>query len=61
MSVPVLSVNVTLPLDRFGLDVAFETTHRVTGIFGVSGSGKTTLLETVAGLRRGARGRIALN
>ncbi len=61
MSHPVLSVHVTLPLDRFGLDVAFETTHRVTGIFGVSGSGKTTLLETVAGLRRGARGRIALN
>ncbi|HEY0036030.1 MAG TPA: molybdenum ABC transporter ATP-binding protein [Longimicrobium sp.] len=54
-------MNVTLSLDRFGLDVAFETTHRVTGIFGVSGSGKTTLLETVAGLRRGARGRIALN
>jgi molybdate transport system ATP-binding protein len=61
MSHPVLSVHVTLPLDRFGLDVAFDTTHRVTGIFGVSGSGKTTLLETVAGLRRGARGRIALN
>ncbi|HEX8322238.1 molybdenum ABC transporter ATP-binding protein [Longimicrobium sp.] len=61
MSHPVLSVHVTLPLDRFGLDVAFETTHRVTGIFGVSGSGKTTLLETVAGLRRGVRGRIALN
>ncbi|HEY0024974.1 MAG TPA: molybdenum ABC transporter ATP-binding protein [Longimicrobium sp.] len=61
MTHPVLCVHVTLPLDRFGLDVAFETTHRVTGIFGVSGSGKTTLLETVAGLRRGARGRIALN
>ena len=61
MSHPVLSVNVTLPLDRFALDVAFETTHRVTGIFGVSGSGKTTLLEAVAGLRLGARGRIALN
>ena len=61
MSHPVLSVNVTLPLDRFALDVTFETTHRVTGIFGVSGSGKTTLLEAVAGLRLGARGRIALN
>lgn len=55
-----LAVRVTLPLDRFALDVDFRTTHRVTGIFGVSGSGKTTLLETVAGLRRGARGRIAL-
>jgi molybdate transport system ATP-binding protein len=58
-NVPSLSVQVRLPLDRFDLDVAFETTHRVTGIFGASGSGKTTLLETIAGLRRGARGRIA--
>lgn len=57
---PPLSVRVRLPLDRFGLEVDFHTTHRVTGIFGVSGSGKTTLLETVAGLRRGAEGRVAL-
>ncbi|HEX2207446.1 MAG TPA: molybdenum ABC transporter ATP-binding protein [Longimicrobium sp.] len=55
-----LHVQVRLPLDRFDLDVDFATTHRVTGVFGVSGSGKTTLLEAVAGLRRGARGRIAL-
>jgi molybdate transport system ATP-binding protein len=55
-----LHVRVRLPLDRFDLDVDFQTTHRVTGVFGVSGSGKTTLLETVAGLRRGARGRISL-
>jgi molybdate transport system ATP-binding protein len=55
-----LAVQVRLPLDRFALAVDFHTTHRVTGIFGVSGSGKTTLLETIAGLRRGARGRIAL-
>jgi molybdate transport system ATP-binding protein len=55
-----LSVAVRLPLDRFDLDVAFETSHRVTGIFGVSGSGKTTLLETFAGLRRGAAGRISM-
>jgi molybdate transport system ATP-binding protein len=55
-----LSVRVRLPLDRFDLEVDFQTTHRVTGIFGVSGSGKTTLLETVAGLRRRAAGRIAL-
>jgi molybdate transport system ATP-binding protein len=55
-----LAVKVRLPLDRFALEVDFETTHRVTGIFGVSGSGKTTLLETIAGLRRGARGWISL-
>jgi len=58
--IPPLSVTVTLPLDRFDLDVDFQTTHRVTGIFGISGSGKTTLLETIAGLRRGARGKITL-
>lgn len=61
MSTPSLAVRVHLPLDRFELDVDFRTTHRVTGIFGVSGSGKTTLLETVAGVRRGARGRVGLN
>lgn len=55
-----LAVQVRLPLDRFDLEVEFETTHRVTGIFGASGSGKTTLLETIAGLRGGAKGRIAL-
>lgn len=55
-----LSVTVRHPLDRFDLDLSFETTHRVTGIFGTSGSGKTTLLETIAGLRRGASGRISL-
>lgn len=55
-----LDVRVHLPLDRFALEVDVRTTHRVTGIFGVSGSGKTTLLEAIAGLRRGARGRIAL-
>lgn len=55
-----LVVDVRLELDRFDLAVAFETTHRVTGIFGVSGSGKTSLLETVAGLRRPKRGHVAL-
>jgi molybdate transport system ATP-binding protein len=55
-----LAVQMRLPLDRFELDVAFRTTCRVTGIFGVSGSGKTTLLETIAGLRRRAYGRISL-
>src|SRR5687767_6560243 len=57
---PPLAVRVKLPLDRFPLEVDFTTTHRVTGIFGISGAGKTTLLETVAGLRRGAHGRVAL-
>lgn len=57
---PVLALDIELPLDRFDLAVRFETSRRVTGVFGASGSGKTSLLETVAGLRRRARGRIAL-
>lgn len=56
-----LSVDVRVPLDRFDLEVEFQTTHRVTGIFGVSGSGKTTLLETIGGLRRRAAGHIRLD
>ena len=57
---PSLQVDVRLPLDQFDLEVAFETTRRVTGVFGVSGSGKTSLLEVIAGLRHGADGQIRL-
>lgn len=57
MSAPLLSVDLRLPLDGFELEVAFEATERVTGVFGVSGSGKTSLLESIAGLRQ-ARGTI---
>lgn len=53
-----LSVQVHLPLDRFDLDVSFEASRRVTGVFGASGAGKTALLESIAGLRRGVRGTI---
>ncbi|MFT5049255.1 MAG: molybdate transport system ATP-binding protein [Chlamydiales bacterium] len=53
-----LEIDLQLSLDRFELDVAFTSAARVTGIFGASGSGKTSLLESVAGLRRQARGQI---
>ncbi|MBI3448889.1 MAG: ATP-binding cassette domain-containing protein [Acidobacteria bacterium] len=55
-----LDVRLALPLDRFPLDVAFEAETGCLGLFGPSGAGKTALLESIAGLRRGARGRIAL-
>ena len=55
-----LELDVRLPLDRFDLEVALEAEGPVTGIFGPSGSGKSSLLETVAGLRRGAVGRVRL-
>lgn len=57
---PALHVDVHLPLDRFDLEIAFDAHRPVTGIFGPSGAGKTSLLETLAGLRRGARGTVRL-
>ena len=55
-----LTVQVRLPLDRFELNIDLRTEKHVTGIFGVSGAGKTSLLETICGVRRQARGMIAL-
>lgn len=55
-----LFLDIQLPLDRFDLEVRTEVSGPVAGVFGASGAGKTSLLETIAGLRRGARGRIAL-
>ena len=51
-------IRVQVPLDRFQLEAEFTGSKRVTGLFGSSGSGKTTWLETMAGLRRSARGFI---
>ncbi|NKB25335.1 MAG: molybdenum ABC transporter ATP-binding protein [Kiritimatiellae bacterium] len=55
-----LKTHIRLQLDRFDLDVNFEASEHVTGIFGVSGSGKTSLLETIAGLRQKAKGTLQL-
>ena len=56
-----LILDVTVALDRFDLTVSWQTTARAMGVFGHSGAGKTTLLETIAGLRRDARGVIRVN
>jgi molybdate transport system ATP-binding protein len=58
---PHLAVRVTVPLAQFPLAVDFTAKRRVTGIFGPSGAGKTSLLHCIAGLKRKARGRIALD
>lgn len=58
MNDTLLEVKIKLPLDRFDLDVALSSQRRVVGVFGPSGSGKTTLLETIAGLRKEAKGSI---
>ncbi len=60
ISLTALSVRIRLALDRFDLAVDLTTRRQVTGIFGASGSGKTSLLETIAGLRRRAKGTIRL-
>jgi molybdate transport system ATP-binding protein len=55
-----LELDITLPLDRFPLSLAWKTEERALGVFGPSGSGKTSLIETIAGLRPEARGRIKI-
>lgn len=50
-----------LPLAPFTLEADAALGGRVTAIFGASGAGKTSLLELIAGLRRPAAGRIAVD
>ena len=50
-----------LPLAPFVLAADARLDARITGLFGASGAGKTSLLEAIAGLRRPAAGRIALD
>ncbi len=54
----VIELRIELALPRFTLEVEARLGAGVTAILGPSGCGKTSLLETIAGLRRGARGRI---
>lgn len=55
-----LTLDLRVPLAPFTLEVRWAPTESSLGVFGPSGAGKTTLLETVAGLRRGARGSIVV-
>jgi molybdate transport system ATP-binding protein len=56
-----IEIDLELPLASFALRVAVRLDGGVTAVMGPSGSGKTSLLEAIAGLRRAAMGRIALD
>ena len=56
-----ISLDATVPLDSFQLEVHLTLSGPTTSLLGPSGSGKTSLLEVLAGLRREARGRISVD
>lgn len=56
-----LSVDIEKQLGQFSLKVAFESTSRVTGLYGASGSGKSSLVNIIAGLSEPDRGRIVID
>jgi len=52
---------LSLPLQRFTLEVDIDVKNARTAIFGPSGAGKTSLLETIAGLRKPQSATISFN
>jgi molybdate transport system ATP-binding protein len=57
----VIDFDLRLPLADFTLEVAARCSSPAVAVLGPSGSGKTSLLESIAGLRRKAAGRMALD
>lgn len=58
---PWLELELEVPLERFTLALRWTAGASSLGVFGHSGAGKTTLLESLAGLRRRARGTIRVS
>jgi molybdate transport system ATP-binding protein len=56
-----VEIDLEVPLARFALRVKAALPAGITAVMGPSGSGKTSLLEAVAGLRRQAHGRLAVD
>ena len=60
MTTPVVEIDLSLDLPGYELRVKTQLACGVTAVMGPSGAGKTSLLEAIAGLRRRARGRLAI-
>jgi molybdate transport system ATP-binding protein len=56
-----LEVRVKRQLGETLIDVDFNTTSRLTAIFGKSGSGKTSIINMIAGLVKPQQGRIVVD
>lgn len=56
-----LNVEIVHRLGAFQLDAAFETSGRLTALFGKSGAGKTTIVNAIAELIRPDRARISVD
>ena len=56
-----IELDLSLPLAAFRLEVSAKLGSDAIAVLGPSGSGKTSLLECIAGLRRGAEGRIVID
>lgn len=57
-----IAARILLDYGAFRMDVDLRLPgHGITALFGPSGSGKTTVLRAIAGLERGAQGRIEVN
>jgi molybdate transport system ATP-binding protein len=56
-----IDLSIRLVLPSFALEVELALGGRVTAVLGPSGCGKTSMLEIIAGLRRHAEGRAALD
>ena len=56
-----IELDLRMSQGRFTLAVELKLASGAVAVLGPSGSGKTTLLEVVAGVRRGAAGRIVID
>lgn len=56
-----ISVDASVRLGEFDLDIAFQNDKGIVALFGRSGSGKTVTINLIAGIQRPERGRIVLD